>query len=125
MKAPTLLLLTLVIAACGGADDPQAAAAADNGDAEVTFCSCTNEPIRTSAKANACAALMEAVGPAEAASKAIACREQLPVPAGGPDRCFCLRTATQDPALQEACKAILPEDLTPRQMRDLIVECSR
>ncbi|MEO0996153.1 MAG: hypothetical protein AAFX58_01425 [Pseudomonadota bacterium] len=125
MKLSTLLISVLAVAACGGADDPPAAATADAGDAEVTFCSCTNEPIRTSAKANACAELMEPISPAEAAGKAIACREQLPVPDGGPDLCFCLRTMTRDPALQEACSAILPADVTPQRMTEMIVDCSR
>ena len=121
MKIIMTLVIGALVVACGGADNPGPSSA----DVDITFCSCTNEPIRTDAKAKACGALMESVSPEEAAGKVMACREQLPVPEGGPDLCFCIRTMSRDPEIGKACEALLPENMSPAEMAKLAVDCGR
>lgn len=108
------VFLALAVIGCGDSSDSQVAIAGDA--AEPDFCSCVNEPMDTSAKLDACSELMDSMTMAENTQRTFECREALPVPDGGPDLCFCLRTATRDEALLEQCEAIIPDDMTPREM---------
>lgn len=122
MKIPIPVFLALIVVACGESGGPPTAAAGDAAG-DMDFCSCVNEPLNTSAKLAACGNLMESMTPEENARRAIECRESLPVPEGGPDLCFCLRTATRDVALLEQCEAIIPDDMTPRELTKKTVDC--
>jgi len=120
----TVLLATLSVAACGGPDDSGMAGTGGDSDANVTFCSCVNEPATTDSKAAACGAMLNALTPEEAARKTNACRQQVPIPAGGPDLCFCLKSSSTDPDVVKACQAILDkENMTPREISNKVVAC--
>lgn len=124
MKVPVTVFLALSIVACGQSSDPQAANSGDAAAGDMDFCSCVNEPLDTSAKLAACGELMESMTPAENSRRTFECREALPVPKGGPDLCFCLRTATRDAALLEQCEAIIPDDMTPREFAITTGKCT-
>lgn len=118
MKLLVPVAIALLVMACGSAED-------DGVVAEIDFCSCVNEPLDTNARVKACGDLMNSLTPAENASKAMACRENLPVPEGGPDLCFCLRTTSRDVDLMAACEAIIPDDMTPRQLTKTMADCAQ
>lgn len=112
------------ILATSGLIDSQTAVADDEAD-EIDYCSCVNEPITTDAKAQICGNLMESMTPEESATRTFECRATLPVPDGGPDLCFCLRTTTTDPALAQACQALIPQNITPAELAAKMVECAK
>ena len=118
------LTFAVTIAACGGTDDSGTGLVSESAAAEVTFCSCVNEPIRTDARANACNELMTSITPAEIASRTMACREAEGVPEGGPDLCYCLQTTTTDPLVAQACQELIPKNMTPTQLSAKIAECA-
>tara|TARA_R110002096_G_scaffold154923_1_gene319113 strand:+ start:14720 stop:15082 length:363 start_codon:yes stop_codon:yes gene_type:complete len=120
MRTLVCMLATLLIVACGDTGNSEAAAAAD-----VDFCTCVNEPMTSNARVKACNNLVNAMTPEETVTKTFACRESLPVPDGGPDLCFCLRTTTRDREILEACQAIIPEDMTPMEMTTKKAACGR
>ncbi len=121
MKTIIILYTTITLAACNSSEEIKIA---DAGDTEVDLCSCTNEPVSTSAKAQACGVLIESMTPREIAEKKVACRQDLPVPEGGPDLCFCLKTFTTDPVVAKACEAIIPKNITPEELVAKQVACS-
>jgi hypothetical protein len=119
------VFVTLLIVACGDSQNAQTATAGEDSAGAVDFCTCVNEPLNTDARLKACGDLMDSMTPEETATRSIACREALPVPEGGPDLCFCLRTTTTDADIMQACEALIPEDMTPMQLTRTIAECSR
>lgn len=125
MKLLIPVFLILLIVACGDSENSQIAEANDDAGGVVDYCTCVNEPINTNARHKACSDLVNSMTPEEAATKAFACRETLPVPAGGPDLCYCLRTTTRDVDILEQCKAMIPEDWEPEDFTRKIVECGR
>ena len=91
------------------------------------FCRCANEGISNEAEAQACGALMEGLSDYEIAERTMRCRAEMPVPDGGPDLCFCMKTMSSDPEIRTACDAILdelPEDMDQVQMFSLIQRCA-
>lgn len=125
MRILATVFTAIVIAACGSQDDEETALAAGGSNSDVTFCSCVNEPITTDAKAAACGKLIDAIAPEQTAAKTVACRQQIPVPEGGPDLCFCLRSSPRDLETVQACEALIPKDITPRQLSAKVVECAQ
>lgn len=115
------VVVALFVMACGNSENSQTVAAAG----EIDFCSCVNEPLNTNARVKACGAMMNSTTPTESATKTMACREALPVPEGGPDLCFCLRTTSRDAELMAACEALIPDDITPLQLSRKTVECAQ
>ena len=95
-----------------------------HADKAVTFCDCVNTPIDTDTKHAACTKMIESMGPQKSASEARACRANLPVPAGGPDVCFCLRSRSQDPELRKTCQSKL-EKLSDSQLMSKSRECAQ
>jgi len=91
---------------------------------EVTLCECVNEPIRTGEKALACGRLTESLGPQVVATETMKCRETLAPPAGGPDICFCMRSNSQDPEIQQACMALI-NTISPNEMGVVLRDCAR
>ncbi|NNC77838.1 MAG: hypothetical protein HKN77_07735 [Woeseiaceae bacterium] len=124
MKTTVLVLALLVFAACGN-DDSNLTETNGSANAQVTFCSCANEPARTGEKAKACAALMESVPQQEAITRLMACREQLEMPDDGPDLCFCFLTMSQDPQVRKACDDLLPENPSRSEIKEMTLACSR
>ncbi len=120
MRTLVFMLASMLIVACGDAGNSQTTASA-----EVDFCTCVNEPMTSNARVKVCNDLMNSMTPEETTTKSFACRESLPVPEGGPDLCYCLRTTTRDRELLEACQAIIPEDMTPMEMTTKKVACGR
>ena len=125
MKILIPVFMTLLIVACGESPNSQASIISEQAEGAVDFCTCVNEPISTGGRHKACSKLMDSMTPEESTTKTFACRAALPVPDGGPDLCFCLRTTTSDVEIQKACQAIIPEDMTPKQLTVKMVECSR
>jgi hypothetical protein len=119
------VFVTLLIVACGDSENSQTAIAGEDSAGAVDFCTCVNEPLNTDARLKACGDLIDSMTPEETATRSIACREALPVPEGGPDLCFCLRTTTTDEEIMQACEALIPEDMTPMQLTRTLAECSR
>lgn len=125
LKFFAILLATLAIVACGGPDDVDAIQAGEGSIVDVTMCSCVNEPILSNTKANACTHMMASKTPEEITLETMACRKTLDVPEGGPDLCFCMRTMSEDPGIRSACEAILPDDMSPREITAKLVECGK
>ncbi|HNP62669.1 MAG TPA: hypothetical protein PKH39_01980 [Woeseiaceae bacterium] len=125
MKIFVPVIVALLIVACGESENLQTTVAGEDRSGEVDFCTCVNEPISTNARHKACSELMNSMTPEESATKTFACRAALPVPDGGPDLCFCLRTTTSDVEIHKACQAIIPEDMTPTQLTVKMAECAR
>lgn len=119
------VFIALFIVACSDSGEAQTAIAGGDSAGTVDFCSCVNEPLNTDARLKACNTMMNSMTPEESATRTIECRETIPVPDGGPDMCFCLRTTTRDTAVLKVCEALIPEDMTPRQLTEKMVECSR
>ena len=90
----------------------------------MTLCDCANKPIKDDAQAAACSQLTGSFTPEELATKVLKCRETLAAPADGPDICFCMRSNSQDPAVQEACLA-LAENISPSDMYSVTKDCAR
>jgi hypothetical protein len=44
--------------------------------------------------------------PTEAAQQTLECTNLVPVPAGGPDFCYCLHASSDDPEIIAACQSI-------------------
>lgn len=124
MKHYALCVMTLFIISCSdnGSNDiaQETGLVAD----DVTLCSCANETIDSDAKARACAALIESMSPEDAAAGTAACRENMAAPADGPDICFCLKTFSQDPGILKACDALISDDLSPRELNAMMLECA-
>jgi hypothetical protein len=120
-----LAILAVLVIACGDSGDSQVVQASEDAGSDVDYCTCVNEPINTNARHKACSALINSMTPEETAAKAIACRESLPVPEGGPDLCYCLRTTTSDVEILKQCEAMIPEDWEPEDFTRKIVECGR
>ena len=125
MKILATLLTTFIIAACGGQDDVSAARADGSSGSAVTMCECANEPLTTDARVNACNQLIASKTPEEVTLETMACNKVLEAPDDGPDLCFCLKTISEDPAIMAACEAILPDDMSPREISAKLVACSR
>jgi len=125
MKQFASLILILSVAACGGPADTDPAGAGVAAAGDVTFCSCVTDVPTTSARLDACAALMDGKTPEDIAVEAMACRRSVPVPEGGPDLCYCMRAMNEDPTVMAMCEDIIPEDMTPREIGRKMVECSR
>lgn len=92
--------------------------------AEVTLCECVNEPIRTDEKALACGRLAESLGPQAVATETMKCRETLASPVDGPDICFCMRSNSQDPEIQQSCMALI-NTFSPNEMGTVLRDCAR
>ena len=92
----------------------------------VTLCECVNEPIKTDQKARACGELTERLGPEVVATETMKCRETLAVPSAGVDFCFCMRTNSQDPDIQQTCMALV-DSMSPStsELLSLTRECAR
>lgn len=123
MKPAVVVVALLVLAACGKENSGDPGDFSVAADGEVTFCSCANEPVQSGAKAKACAALMESVPQQEAVTRIMECREQLAVPADGPDLCFCVRTLSQDPEIRVACEALLPDNPSREEVARITLAC--
>lgn len=122
MKRIIIPVLGLLIAACGGPSGGggDAATAAD-----VTLCDCVTEISVTSARADACTALMAPMSPEELTVETMACREAVPVPEGGPDLCYCLSAIRADATVMGLCEDIIPKDITPREISAAMVDCAQ
>jgi hypothetical protein len=94
-----------------------------HADKVVTFCDCVNKPIVTDAKHAACSKMIESMGPQKSAVESRACLANFPVPAGGPDVCFRMRSRTKDPALRKTCQPKL-EKLSNKQLMSKSRECA-
>ena len=125
MKILATLLAIFIIAACGGQDDISTARADDSSDSAVTICGCANEPMTTDARVNACNRLIASKTTEEVTLETMACKKALEVPDVGPDLCFCMKTMSEDPGITAACEAILPNDMSPREISAKLVACSR
>lgn len=125
MKKFASLILLMSLVACGGPADGDPAGAGVAAAGEVTLCSCATDIPTTSARANACTALMEPMTPEELAVETMACRRTVPVPEGGPDMCYCMRAMNTDPTVMAMCEEIIPENMTPQEIGRKMVECSR
>lgn len=115
----------MFVVACGDSGGPEATITADGSTVDFDYCTCVNEPLNTDDKLKACGNMMDSMTPEEVTTKAFECRAARPVPEGGPDLCFCLRTMSTDPAIGEACQALIPEDMTPRELAAKMVECGQ
>ena len=93
-----------------------------HADEAVTFCDCVNKPIVTDAKHAACSKMIEAMGPQKSAIETRACRTNVPVPAGGPDVCFCMKSRSKDPEIRKTCQSKL-EKLSDSQLMSKSREC--
>jgi len=93
-----------------------------HADKGVTFCDCVNKPIVTDAKHTACSKMIESMGPQKSAIETRACRGNLPVPAGGPDVCFCMKSRSKAPELRKTCQSKL-EKLSDSQLMSKSREC--
>ena len=89
----------------------------------VTFCDCVNKPIVTDAKHAACSKMIETMGPQKSAEETRACLSNVPVPAGGPDVCFCLKYRGKDPGLRKTCQSKI-EKLSESQLISKARECA-
>ncbi len=125
MKTLIALSLTLFLVACGGPGDPGTMLVNESAAADVTICTCVNEPISTDERANACNALMNSMSAEDIATETVACRSALPVPDGGPDLCFCLQVMTPTAEIAAACEDIIPKNITPTQMAAKVADCAR
>jgi hypothetical protein len=88
----------------------------------VTFCDCILKPIVTDAKHAVCSKMIESMEPQKKAAERRACLENLPVPAGGPDVCFCMKSRSKDPELRKTCQSKL-EKLSDSQLMSKSREC--
>lgn len=113
------------VIACGDSGGPEATITADGSTGDFDYCTCVNEPLNTDAKLKACGDMMDSMTPEEVTTKAFECRAAISVPEDGPDLCYCLRTTTTDPAIMEACQALIPENMTPRELTAKLVECGQ
>ena len=93
-----------------------------HADKAVTFCDCVNKPIVTDAKHAACSKRIESMGPQKLAVESRACLANVPVPAGGPDTCFCMKSRSKDPELRKNCQSML-ETLSDSQLMSKSREC--
>lgn len=125
MKILLFVFVSSFLTACGDSGDSQTARAAGNSGGEVDYCTCVNEPITSDVKHKACSQLMNSMTPEETAAKAMACRESLAVPQGGPDLCFCLRTTSSDADLMRQCDDMIPDDWTAEELTRKLVECAQ
>lgn len=90
---------------------------------DVSLCSCVNDPPTSGARVNACAEIMNSMTPEAVAGETLACRASMPVPEDGPDLCYCARSMSQDPAIIEACNALLPDDMSAREATEIVAQC--
>ena len=125
MKPLIYVILTCALIACGESGGPQTAMASDAPAGEIDFCTCVNEPMDTDARLKTCTKLIEAMSPGESTKRTMECRAALPMPEGGPDLCYCLRVITTDPEVANACKALIDEDMTPRELVEKSTECAK
>ncbi|GEM_PF-3379936 len=125
MRVLVPVLVALFVIACGDPGTNQDVAADESSAGGIDFCTCVNEPLNTDARLKACNDLMSTLTPEQNATKAIECREALPVPDGGPDLCYCLRTTTRDEEILAACEALIPDDMTPKELTRTIAGCAR
>ncbi len=127
MRSKTLMLclVGLFAAACGdGAGPPDTGTGQSaSGDAEYTFCDCVIHPPTTDAKAKACGDLIEAMGYEQTAVKSLECKKQIPVPAGGPDACYCMTANSDDPEVMQICEDLF-EDISETEMFALTRTCA-
>jgi len=93
-----------------------------HADEAVTFCDCILKPIVTDAKHAACSQMIESMGPQKMAGERRACLENVPVPAGGPDVCFCMKSRSKDPELRKTCRSMLKK-LSDSQLMSKSREC--
>ncbi len=93
-----------------------------HADAAVTYCDCILKPIDTDAKHAACSKMTELLGAQERSAERRACLENVPVPAGGPDVCFCMKSRSKDPALRKTCQSML-KTLSNSQFMSKSREC--
>ena len=93
-----------------------------HADEAVTYCDCILKPIVTDAKHAACSQMTESMGAQERSAERRACLENVPVPAGGPDVCFCMKSRSKDPELRKTCQSML-ESLSDSQFMSKSREC--
>jgi len=93
-----------------------------HADEAVTFCDCILKPIVTDAKHAACSHRIETMGAQKMAAERRACLENVPIPAGGPDVCFCMKSRSKDPGLRKTCQSMI-ETLSDSQFMSKSREC--
>ena len=125
MKKWIVLLSIVASAGCDRAPASQTIQANERATGEVTICSCALNIPTTSAKADACAALIDSMPLEEYSRAAMACRDSMPVPEDGPDLCYCMKASPTDPELAAMCEKIVPENMSPREIGKKLYECSR
>lgn len=109
-----------VLVACSGDH------AADGSlTADTTFCDCANYPITSGDKARFCTDLMKTMSKEDVVTQTTSCRRSMPVPDGGPDVCFCLRTMTEDPELHATCEALVEKEVDKHGLEKVLLSCSR
>ncbi len=67
----------------------------------VMYCDCILKPIDTDTKHVACSQMIESLGSQERSVERRACLENVPVPAGEPDVCFCMKSISKDSELRK------------------------
>lgn len=91
---------------------------------QMTVCDCANKPIKDDREAAECARVTRMYTPEVLATKVLECREALAAPADGPDICFCMRSNSQDPAVQQACLALV-DSISPSDMYSVTKDCAK
>ena len=86
--------------------------------AEVTLCDCMNKPMDTDEKVTTCTKIFDSLDPETSLEQRTACRNR-PPPPGGPDKCYCLKTSSQDPEVREICSAMFEGVDEADLMRDI------
>ncbi|MDJ0709667.1 MAG: hypothetical protein QNJ14_04715 [Woeseiaceae bacterium] len=120
------------LAGCGGeAPEPPIDHTSSQGQAAsqltagMTICDCANNLIASGEKARFCTELMTTMDPNEFVTQTMNCRKSMPVPEGGPDTCFCLKTMTEEPDMRATCKDLLETETERRGLDEVLLSCSK
>ena len=71
----------------------------------------------------ACGQLTESFSPDVLATETLKCRQTLALPENGVDFCFCMRSNSQDPKVQQACLD-LANSMSPDNMYSVTKDCA-
>ena len=86
--------------------------------AEVTLCDCMNKPMDTDEKVATCTKIFDSLDPETSMQQRRACRDK-PPPAGGPDKCYCLKSSSQDAEVRKKCDAMFENVSEAELMKDI------
>lgn len=102
MKVKWLLTWSAVLFTVACSDVPDA-------QAKYTLCDCVIHPPNTDAKLAACSRLIDSMDQGEMIRQTMACKNEVPVPEGGPDICYCMHGESEDPDVRGQCQALFEE----------------